>query len=133
MWIFILKKLAYYYLIGYNIYSSGGFMQVIETTKFKNSYKRLIIRKHLMDEDEILNAIIDLLLDSNNLDEIMKSKYKIIYHIEKKKGNLKEYYTARLNKKMRLIMKPNSDYPYNEIEIDEIIMEDIDNSHYGDG
>ena len=39
-----------------------------------------------------------------------------LYYIEKKSGNLKEYYTARLNNKIRLIMKPIATYPYNLIE-----------------
>ena len=46
----------------------------------------------------------------------MLSHYKYIYHIEKKAGNLKEYYSASLNKKMRLIMKPIGKYSYNEVE-----------------
>ena len=29
-------------------------------------------------------------------------------------------------------MKPVGDYPYKEIEIDEIIFEDIDDKHYGE-
>jgi hypothetical protein len=30
-------------------------------------------------------------------------------------------------------MKPVGEYPYKEIEIDEIIFEDIDDKHYGEG
>ena len=38
-----------------------------------------------------------------------------------------------LNSKLRLIMKPVGEYPYKEIEIDNIIFDDIDDSHYGEG
>lgn len=30
-------------------------------------------------------------------------------------------------------MKPNGNYPYDLIEIEEIIFCDIDNTHYGEG
>ena len=63
----------------------------------------------------------------------MLDSLKNIYYIEKKSGNLKEYYTARINSKMRLIIKPNSNYPYNIVEIQELIFECIDNTHYGEG
>lgn len=63
----------------------------------------------------------------------MCSPFKDIYHIEQKKGNLKEFYTARINNKIRLIMKPLGDYPYNKVEITEIEFINIDDSHYGEG
>ena len=55
-----------------------------------------------------------------------------LYYIEKKSGNLKEYYTARFNK-IRLIMKPIATYPYNLIEITEIEFVNINNNHYNEG
>ena len=67
------------------------------------------------------------------LNDVILNPLSKIYHIEQKKGNLKDYYTARINKKIRLIMKPIGSYPYNTIEITEIEFVDIDNKHYGEG
>lgn len=56
-----------------------------------------------------------------------------LYNIEKKSGDLKEIYTAFVNKKIRLYMKPIGSYPYNLIEIDIIEFQKIDDRHYGEG
>ena len=61
---------------------------------------------------------------------LILNNYSKIYNIEKKTGDLKEYYTARLNGKIRLIMKPIGEYPYNLIEIEEIEFKEIDENHY---
>ena len=50
-------------------------------------------------------------------------------NIPKKEGDLKEIYTARLEK-LRLHMKPIGEYPYNKIEIVEIEFLKIDEKHY---
>lgn len=63
----------------------------------------------------------------------MQNPLHIIYGIEKKNGNLKEIYTADVNEKLRLWMKPVGTYPYNALEITEIEFLEIDNQHYGDG
>lgn len=67
------------------------------------------------------------------MQELLCSPYKDIYCITKKSGNLKEYYTARINSKLRLIMKPIGDYPYNNMLIEEIEFVSIDDKHYGEG
>lgn len=47
---------------------------------------------------------------------------------------MKEIYTAKLNGKLRLDMKPCSDYPYNKLEdIIEIEFIEIDDKHYREG
>lgn len=106
-------------------------MIIKETTKYKRSLKKKLNNK--TRELERLNNIRNLILGSDNLHKLLLSSLKNVYHIEKKTGNLKELYTARLNDKIRLLMRPVGEYPYNEIEIDEIIFEDIDNTHYGEG
>ena len=108
-------------------------MVIHESSKYRQSYKKIILRKHMVNEEKNLVNFRTLISNVRNLKELMISPYKNIYHIEQKKGNLKEYYTARLNNKMRLIMKPIGEYPYNEIEIEEIEFIDIDNKHYGEG
>ncbi len=80
-----------------------------------------------------LLKIIELILNEDNMYSLMLNSYSKIYNIEKKKVNLKEYYTARLNNKIRLIMKPLGEYPYNLIEIEEIEFVKIDDRDYGEG
>ena len=57
----------------------------------------------------------------------------IVYGIKHKKENLKEIYTAKVNEKIRLYIKPIGDYPYNTVEITELEFIKIDNKHYGEG
>ncbi len=106
-------------------------MLIVETKKYKKSVKKVL--KNKTRELERLENIKNLIISSDNLYKVLQSEYKNIYRIEKKKANLKEFYTARLNEKIRLIMKPIGEYPYKEIEIEEIIFENIDNTHYGEG
>ncbi len=108
-------------------------MVIIKTSKFKRNYRKEITSKHLLKEENRLYNIENFLLSKKNLEDVMLDPLKNIYYIEKKSGNLKEYYTARINSKMRLIIKPNSNYPYNIVEIQELIFECIDNTHYGEG
>ena len=69
----------------------------------------------------------------SNMNELLLNNQRILYGIEKKKGNLKEIYTARVNSKIRLYMHPDGTYPYNLIEIDKMVLEKIDDKHYGEG
>ena len=50
-----------------------------------------------------------------------------------KSGILKEIYTANVNKKIRMYIKPIGEYPYKLEEIVEIELEQIDDRHYGEG
>lgn len=106
-------------------------MIIIETNKYKKSVQKVL--KNKKRELERLENIKNIIINSENLHKLLLNQFKNIYRIEKKNGNLKEYYTARLNDKLRLLMKPVGEYPYKEVEIDEIIFEDIDDKHYGEG
>lgn len=106
-------------------------MIIIETNKYKKSRQKVL--KNKKRELERLENIKNIIINSENLHKLLLRQFKNIYRIEKKTGNLKEYYTARLNDKLRLLMKPVGEYPYKEVEIEEIIFEDIDDKHYGEG
>ena len=108
-------------------------MIIIKDKLYLKSYKKYILDKHLNNEINRIFNIENTIINSINLQALINSPYKNIYHIEQKKGNLKEYYTARINDKMRLIMKPVGKYPYNALEIEEIEFLDIDTKHYGEG
>ena len=105
-------------------------MRIIKSKSYLRDYKKLI--KDPKDIQRI-DSISILLLNAPNLHEILLSPYKNIYHIEQKKGNLKEFYTARINQKIRLFIKPVGEYPYNIIDIIELEFVNMDDSHYGEG
>lgn len=106
-------------------------MIITENKKYIKSYSKLLKNKER--EQNIITNIKRIFLIYSNLHEVLLSPYKVVYHIEQKKGNLKEYYTARINQKLRLIIKPIGSYPYNTIEITEVEFIDIDDKHYGEG
>ncbi len=108
-------------------------MQIIKTTKYKQDLKKKIINKHLDKELQRIYKIEDLILSVKNLQELINHPFKNIYGIEKKHNNLKEIYTAHINKKIRLYMKPVGTYPYDLIEITEIEFIKVDDKHYGEG
>ena len=105
-------------------------MNIIESKNYKKSYRKLIKNKKNQERIENIKTLIN---ESVNLHYVIISPFNITYHIEQKKGNLKELYTARIDNKMRLLMKPIGEYPYDTMEIVEIEFIDIDNKHYGEG
>lgn len=75
----------------------------------------------------------DLIKNSKTMQDLLLNPLSKMYDIKKKSSNLKEIYTADINKKIRLYMKPVGDYPYNLIEIDIVEFQKIDDKHYGEG
>lgn len=124
----------YYNIIGYNILAGKVFgMIIIKSKNYNKAYNKYIIKKHLIKEKTRIENIENVIINSKNLQELINDPYKNIYHIEQKHNDLKEFYTTRINDKIRLIMKPIGKYPYNILEIEEIEFIDIDNKHYGEG
>lgn len=108
-------------------------MIIIKNKQYQKSYKKYILEKNRVKEMENIEKIESVIINSKNLQALINSPYKNIYHIEQKKGNLKKYYTARINGKLRIVMIPCGEYPYNAIEIEKIEFLDIDTTHYGEG
>lgn len=108
-------------------------MYIIKSKKYIKDYKKKIIEKHLTREEKSIEMIELAIIEATNLKEIIHSDVAITYSIEKKTGNLKEIYTARINKKIRLYIKPVGEYPYNNEQIIEVEFVEIDDKHYGDG
>lgn len=108
-------------------------MRIIKTTAYNRSFKKNLVKKHLISEIDRIDKIEELITSSENLQKLITNPLHIIYGIEKKQGELKEIYTAKVNDKLRLWMKPIGEYPYNMIEITDIEFLQIDNKHYGDG
>ena len=108
-------------------------MKIIKDKTYIKDYKKKIEYKHLYKEIERIKNIEDLILDSKNLKSLISNPLSSIYSIEQKKGNLKEIYTAKVNQKIRLYIKPIGEYPYNTVEITELEFLKIDDKHYGEG
>ena len=122
--------------MGYNMYNNFEVMHIIiyKSKKFLKDYKKILVSKHLYKEIDRLNKIEGLIIESDNLHVLLNNPLRMVYNIEKKSANLKEYYTARLNSKIRLIIKPCSDYPYvNLNNIVELEFLSIDDTHYREG
>ena len=108
-------------------------MKIIKTTQYQRDFRKKIQGKNLIKEEETMKAIEELMMNSNNMKELLLNPLSIIYRIEKKKGDLREIYTARINQKLRMYIKPIGEYPYQLIEIEELELKKIDDKHYGDG
>ena len=108
-------------------------MKIIKTAKYKKDLRKKIADKHKTKEESRIEAIEELMIQSTNMKELMLNPLSIVYNIEKKKGELKEIYTARINEKLRMYIKPVGEYPYKLEEIIEIELMEIDDRHYGDG
>lgn len=108
-------------------------MKIIKSKSYEKDYKSKIVKLHKYKEMERISNIEELILDSKNLKKVIENPLSIIYGIKKKKGDLKEIYTAKVNDKIRLYMKPVGKYPYNLIKIESIDFIKIDDKHYGEG
>ena len=108
-------------------------MKIIKGKTYLKEYKKKIKNKHLNKEIERILNIEELILDSQNFKELLLNPLSIVYGSRIKKENLKEIYTANINEKIRLYIKPIGEYPYNVVEINELEFLKIDNKHYGDG
>ena len=126
---FFNENIVCYNLIGYNIYRKGfWYINIIKSKAYKKTEKKVF--KNKTKELEKLDNIKNAIIISSNLHELMLSKFKYIYDIRKKHGDLKEIYSASLNGNIRLLFKPVGKYPYNEVEIFELEFLEINDTHY---
>lgn len=127
---------VYYYLLCYNIFDNekeGVFIFIHKTKAYERDLRKKIIAKHKISELEKITHIESLIKSSDNMQKLINSSLAKIYGIKKKNGDLREIYTADLNKKIRLYMKPESEYPYDLAGIEFIEFVKIDDKHYGEG
>lgn len=108
-------------------------MKIIKTSMYERTYKKNIVNKHLKKEIERIEEIEDFISNVENMQEMITHVWCVVYGIQKKKDDLKEIYTAKVNDKIRLHMRPVGEYPYNMVEITDIEFIKIDDSHYGEG
>ena len=108
------------------------FFFINKTKTYERDLKK-IISKHKVDELEKIMHIESLIKSSSNIQKLISSSLSKIYGIEKKKGDLKEIYTAKVNNKIRLYLKSEGEYPYDLVSIESIEFVKIDDKHYGEG
>ena len=94
-------------------------MQIIKTKTYIKDLQKKIKNKHM--------------IQSKNMQEVIINPLSRVYNIEKKQGNLKEIYTANINMKLRMYIKPIGEYPYKLEKIVEVELREIDDRHYGEG
>ncbi len=108
-------------------------MKIIKSKNYEKDYKKKILNKYKQKEIDRIQSIEELVLDSENLKSLLLNPLSLVYNIRQKEGVLKEIFTANVNSKIRLYMKPIGEYPYNKIEIKSIEFLKIDDKHYGEG
>ena len=105
-------------------------MQIIKTKTYIKDLQKKIKNKHKKKEQETIE---ELMIQSKNMQEVIINPLSRVYNIEKKQGNLKEIYTANINMKLRMYIKPIGEYPYKLEKIVEVELREIDDRHYGEG
>ncbi len=108
-------------------------MKIIKNNTYIKDLQKKIIDKHKKKEQQTIEVIEELLKQSENMKKLMLNPLSIVYGIEKKRGILKEIYTAKINSKLRMYIKPIGEYPYKLEEIIEVELKEIDDRHYGEG
>lgn len=108
-------------------------MKIIKTSRYQRDLQRKIIKKNLKKESDTISKIERLLINSDNMQTLLNNPLSKVYRIRQKKGSLKEFFTADINQKIRMHIKPVGTYPYTLEEILEIELTEIDDKHYGDG
>ena len=98
------------------------FLKIIHTKSYDNSVKKL---KKYYEEKEELECIIKYLVKKNKFTDVINDPIAKIYGFERLKHNYNEYYSFRLSKLIRLIVRPIE----NDIELYLIY---ISTKHYDD-
>ena len=65
-------------------------MQIIKTKTYIKDLQKKIKNKHKKKEQETIEAIEELMIQSKNRQEVIINPLSRVYNIEKKQGNLKE-------------------------------------------
>ena len=106
-----------------NICVSGGYkLNIIYTKSYNNSFKKL---KNHHKEKEELNDILDYLRSKKSFSSIIDDSISKVYGFERLKYQYSDFYSMRLSKTIRLIIRPRD----NDIELYLIY---ISTKHYDD-
>lgn len=108
-------------------------LKIVKTSQYKHDIQKKIIKKHMQKEELTIEAIEELIMQSKTMKSLILNPLARVYNINKKSGILKEIYTANVNDKIRMYIRPIGIYPYKLDEIVEVELIEIDDRHYGDG
>jgi len=97
-------------------------MRIIYTKSYEKTLKNI---KKYKQEKELLNEILEYIKRQPTFTKMIRDPLIAIYHFERLKYELNEFYSFRLSKVIRLIVKPKD----NDIEIDLVY---ISKDHYND-
>ncbi|HHU55137.1 MAG TPA: hypothetical protein GXZ48_00405 [Acholeplasmataceae bacterium] len=100
-----------------------------KTNKYLRDCKKLK-RKNRKELLINIEKIENVLIYHDNFYGVVNSPFYKIYNFEQLVGNREGYYSARIGGAERIIFKPVGEKPYNHIEIEEIILEEISVKHY---
>lgn len=65
-------------------------MKIIKTSGYKKDFQKKIIKKHKKNEQEVIEKIEQLLIQSSNMKELMINPLSNVYNIEKKNRRFKK-------------------------------------------
>ena len=60
-------------------------LKIVKTAGYKKDFQKKIVKKHKKKEQEVIERIEELLIQSINMKELMINPLRIVYNIEKKK------------------------------------------------
>ena len=60
-------------------------LKIVKTSEYKKDFQKKIVKKHKKKEQDIIERIEELLIQSANMKELMINPLRIVYNIEKKK------------------------------------------------
>lgn len=80
-------------------------MKIIKTSGYKKDFQKKIKNKHKKNEEEIINKIEELLIQSNNMKELMINPLSVVYNIEKKNRKFKRNIYCKNQSKIKNLYK----------------------------
>lgn len=98
------------------------FLKIIYTKSYISTYKKL---KNHIKEKEKLDIILLYISSADDFNYIKNDSLAKVYNFERLKHNLNEFYSFRLSKLFRLIVRPTN----NGIEVELVY---ISSNHYDD-
>lgn len=108
-------------------------MNLTKDKTYMKSVEKKLVNKHKIKEYKKLLRIEEFLIEEDNLKTASLNHIWNMYGFEQLKGNDSNKFTAKLNSKIRVVIIPKYNEPYNYIETVNLKMVEIDDHHYKEG
>lgn len=118
-------------MISFSCNEGGVWLKIVKSDKYKKSLKsKKLQRDHLERIDKILKILVEI----DNFQSLYSSSFAKLYRFEQLKHSKNWAFSFRVdNKKIRLIVKPNTITDYNYLKDEkEVLIYDISFDHYND-